>query len=394
VVVASGELPARTIPIGNGNRLGSVEVRLASLAAPRAYSLVVGLKGTSFENDWNFWVYPKDVDTRPAQDVHISTALDDETLTNLKAGGKVLLVPASNQLSWDSPPFNFAPVFWNRQLFPKWDRSLGLLCDPRHPALTQFPTAFHSDWQWERVIRPSCRAINIGILPRELAPIVLAIDDWNRNDRLALLFEARVLTGKLLVSALNLTTNADPSPAKRQLLASLLAYMKSDRFNPTVSIELNQLQALFFDNETMAKLGAEAAASAESKGREARNLVDGDPRTFWTTPRKGKVSGFPHEIIVTLDQVTPLKGLVTMAQQRDRKRIGEIKDYVVETSVDGDEWKEIARGALEPTFAPQRLRFERTVSARQIRLKALSSHDGGSVAALAELAVIVDDMTE
>jgi beta-galactosidase len=393
-VVASGELPARTIPIGNGARLGSVEVKLASLAAPRAYSLVVGLKGTSFENDWNFWVYPDSVDTRPARDTLVSSALDDKTMASLKAGGKVLLLPMPNQLSWDSPPFNFAPVFWNRQLFPKCDHSLGILCDPRHPALAQFPTAFHSDWQWERVIRPSCRAINIGALPRDLTPIVAAIDDWNRNDKLALVFEARVLAGKLLVSSLDLTTGADSSPAKRQLLASLLAYMNSDRFNPTISIAPEQLKALFFDNEIMAKLGAKVVASAESEGNEARNIVDGDPVTFWLTPRKGQGSGFPYEISVTLDQVTHMKGLVVMAQQKDRKRIGEIKDYVVEASVDGNEWKEITRGTLESTFAPQRLQFERIVLARQIRLKALSSHDGGSVAALAELAVIVDEDDE
>ncbi|MBN2369353.1 MAG: discoidin domain-containing protein [Vicinamibacteria bacterium] len=393
-IVASGELPARTIPVGNGTRLGSVEVKSASLAAPRAYSLVVGLKETSFENDWNFWVYPDRVDTRPAKDTLVSSALDDKTLTRLEAGDKVLLLPMPNQLSWDSPPFTFAPVFWNRQLFPKWDRSLGLLCDPRHPALAQFPTAFHSDWQWERVIRPSCRAINIGALPHELTPIVAAIDDWNRNDKLALIFEARVLAGKLLVSSLDLTTGADSSPSKRQLLASLLSYMKSDRFDPTVAIEPEQLEALFFDNEIMAKLGAQVVASAESEGNEARNLVDGDPVTFWMTSREGESMGFPYEISVALDHVKPLKGLITMAQQKDRKRVGEIKDYVVETSVDGNIWRENARGTLEPTFAPQSLLFARTISARQIRLKALSSHDGGSIAALAELAVIVDDKTE
>ena len=40
--------------------------------------------------------------------------------------------------------------------------------------------------------------------PRELKPIVWAIDDWNRNWKLGVIFECNVGAGKLLVSAINL----------------------------------------------------------------------------------------------------------------------------------------------------------------------------------------------
>lgn len=31
--------------------------------------------------------------------------------------------------------------------------TLGFLCDPAHPALEHFPTEFHSDWQWWRLVK-------------------------------------------------------------------------------------------------------------------------------------------------------------------------------------------------------------------------------------------------
>jgi beta-galactosidase len=385
-IVAHGAFPQRTIPLGNGIPLGTVRLELGALEAPAAYTLAVGLKDTPFENDCRFWVYPEEDQTRPPADVVVATSFDDRALATLQAGGKVLLMPRPDQLAWESPPFGFVPIFWNRQLFPKWDRPLGILVDPAHPALAQFPTESFADWQWADLFLPKCRAINLNALPKELRPLVQGIDDWNRNDKLGLVFEARVLAGRLLVSAFDLTTDATTTPAKRQLLASLMAYMASERFVPAVSLTPSDVAALFFDNRTMARLGTRVSADSEAAEGGAGNLVDGDPATSWATAPRGPV--FPHLVVMTFDRSVPVSGFVAMARQTDRKRIGEIKEYVLEASDDGQMWKAIARGALDATFRPQRVLLDRAVDARQLRLTALSSHDGGSVAALAEFAVI------
>ena len=81
---------------------------------------------------------------------------------------------------------------------PGWSRMLGLWCDTNHPALAGFPTEANCDWQWTEIIKT--RAINLDRLPRELSPIVSAIDDWNRNWKLGLIFEAKVGKGRLLVT--------------------------------------------------------------------------------------------------------------------------------------------------------------------------------------------------
>jgi hypothetical protein len=119
--------------------------------------------------------------------------------------------------------------------------------------------------------------------------------------------------------------------------------------------------------------------------------VDGNPATSWATPTLDSAQGFPHRVVLAFDHSVPVSGFIAMARQNDRKRIGEIKDYVLEASGDGATWQTVARGTLEATYRPQRVRLDHAVEVRQLRLTALSSYDGGDVAALAEFAVITGD---
>ena len=99
-VVAGGEWPVQTVPIGQGTKLGTVSLALEKLPAPTQYKLVVGLKGTAFENDWNFWVYPAGSPAPPA-DVLVTQSFDEAARQRLAEGGKVLL--ASGQLGIGNP---------------------------------------------------------------------------------------------------------------------------------------------------------------------------------------------------------------------------------------------------------------------------------------------------
>ena len=42
----------------------------------------------------------------------------------------------------------FVPVFWSPVHFPNQAGTMGVLCNPTHPALADFPTDMHTDWQW------------------------------------------------------------------------------------------------------------------------------------------------------------------------------------------------------------------------------------------------------
>ena len=78
----------------------------------------------------------------------------------------------------------------------------------------------------------------------DLRPIVQVIDDWNTNRKLALIFECRVGSGKLLVCTADLGNDLEKRPAARQLRESLLSYMAGANFDPKVLVSVSQLQGL------------------------------------------------------------------------------------------------------------------------------------------------------
>ena len=109
---------------------------------------------------------------------------------------------------------------------------MGILCDPKHPALAEFPTEFFGDWQWHNILQNS-EALIIDEVPAEFLPIVQFVPDFNNNKKLSAIFEAKVGKGKLIVSTLDLQRNIENRRDAKQLLSSLLSYMKSDKFLPT-----------------------------------------------------------------------------------------------------------------------------------------------------------------
>jgi hypothetical protein len=260
--VAHGEWAARDLPLGKNIPLGKVSADLSKLAAPGAYKLMVwaepeyhgthsGLLHSICNNDWNFWLYPAQVEDSKSSDV-LLTHNWSEAAPRLAAGGKVLFMPGNGDLDpAKCPPMRNVPVFWNIQMTvrsgqnatPRFDAMLGLLCDTNHPALAEFPTEPNCDWQWTQLIN-GVRSVNLTAAPRELKPVVWAIDDWNRNWKLGVIFEANVGPGRLLVSAINLDNERGGSEL-RQLRRSLLDYMAGEKFKPSATLTPEQAGSLW-----------------------------------------------------------------------------------------------------------------------------------------------------
>jgi len=138
----------------------------------------------------------------------------------------------------------FSSIFWNTA----WTggqkpHTLGILCNPNHPALALFPTEYHSNWQWQDAMSHA-DAIQLDAFSVEPKPIVRIIDDWVSNRPLALLFEVKVGNGKLLISGADLVNNLENRPEARQLKTSLLNYMGSEKFNPQVNLSANEVQKI------------------------------------------------------------------------------------------------------------------------------------------------------
>jgi hypothetical protein len=243
-VVAKGELPPKDIPIDNGIPLGDIAVDLKSVPAPAHCRLVVATGG--FENDWDVWVYPAEAPALAPAEVLVTPGLDQKARTTLLGGGKVLLtIPAKDVRNDDPDPvkLGFSSIFWNTAWTERQaPTTLGILCDPKHPALAAFPTAFHSDWQWWYLIHRA-GALPLDRLPRDMEPIVRVIDDWYTARPLGLILEGKVGPGKIVICGFDLTQDAD-DPVSRQMRRSLEQYMASAKFAPAGEITLEQIQSL------------------------------------------------------------------------------------------------------------------------------------------------------
>ncbi len=383
--VMAGRGPTNDVPVDRGTDLGTIRFDWSRLPAPAKYTLTVGLQGTPFVNDWVLWLYPARIEPPEPQDVLVSASFDDNTLAQLAQGGKVLL------LLTDTPPEfprgSFTPIFWNRYMFDtQQTQTLGLLCDPKHPALKWFPTDSFSGWQWAQVLSDS-RALVMDALPRELRPIVQPIDDWNTNRKLGLVFECRVGEGKLLVCSADLQRDLDKRPAARQLRHSLLAYMASDAFNPTVQVWLDALRTLYREPTALKRMGASVTADSAQPGYEARLVIDDDPATLWHTAWD-PVEPLPHSLVIDLKAPQEVFGL--KYTPRADMANGRIAKYEIHASDEGRNWRQVAAGQWPNRAAAQTVRFEKPVTARYLKLVALTEVNGNGFTSAAEIDVLLE----
>ncbi len=245
-VVFSGKFLQAEIPIGNEIRLGQIKVDAGQLKVPQKLVLTVDVAG--YSNQWDIWVYPARQNQIDQTRIFVTSVLDEKSLAVLEKGGKVLLSLKKGSLKSEKGgniKVGFSSIFWNTA----WTRkqaphTLGILCDPDHPALGEFPTEYHSNWQWWDAMSHS-QAIILDHLNHDLNPIVRIIDDWFENRRLGLVFEAKVGKGKMIVSGIDFIDDSENRPEARQLLYSLQKYMISNQFNPEVELEIESIQSLF-----------------------------------------------------------------------------------------------------------------------------------------------------
>jgi hypothetical protein len=251
-VLHAGDFPRATVALGSVTPLGEIRLPLAEFKTATHLKLAIALRGPlrgdAAANDWDLWVYPAAVNTQPPAEVLVTTALDAPARARLAQGGRVLLhTPLHTPKSAGLLPIRFLPIFWSKAWgsgsFTTQPAAMGVLCDPAHPALAQFPTAMYSQWQWWDITESS-HAFILNDTPTAFRPIVQLIDDFHRNHKLGAVFEASVGPGSLLATSFDLTTNLDTRPVARQLLYSLQEYARGDRFHPSQALSLDQLDKL------------------------------------------------------------------------------------------------------------------------------------------------------
>lgn len=246
-IVGKGEWNISQVPLGNHIPLGDIHIALSEITKPQQLRLSVYVD--NFENQWNIWVYPAAPSIpESGNEILVTDRLDAKAEHLLKQGGKVLLSLPEGKLRDEMGgdiQIGFSSIFWNTA----WTggqapHTLGILCNPQHPALAEFPTNYYSDYQWWDAMTYS-NAIEMDKLSKNTQPIVRVIDDWFSNRSLGLIAEFKVGKGKLLLSGIDFWKQMDKRPAARQLLHSLKTYMASEHFQPAQNITLPDLQQLY-----------------------------------------------------------------------------------------------------------------------------------------------------
>lgn len=242
-LVDSGSFTSALLPTGTLTTVGKIR-KVMHAEQPEQYSLEVSLG--NYSNSWDIWVYPREEEK--AEDILITAVWDDACRSQLDKGGKVLLSPSFGSLKnegKDSVVVGFSSIFWNTM----WTRNqpphtLGILCNPHHPALAAFPTEYHSNYQWQDAMS-HCNAIPLRKLGSDIEPVVRIIDDWFTARPLGMIVEMQVGKGKVLLCSADLLTDADRRPEAKQLKNSLLKYMKTPAFNPSQTVSADSVKALF-----------------------------------------------------------------------------------------------------------------------------------------------------
>jgi hypothetical protein len=188
----------------------------------------------------------------------------------------------------------------------------------------------------------------------------------------------------LLVSTADLENDLVNRIVARQLRKSILDYMNSAKFNPTVTITPANFREILFPTRIMLRLGVLTDI------KEQVSAFDGDPNTFWLAGNQRDEARKNQEFSVYFPKSVPFSGLVLMPRQNHRDHEGDIREYAVSISEDGKNWTEIKRGELVSTFDPQRILFGKTVNAKYLKLTSLSGFGNDKTTAIAELAIIYE----
>lgn len=250
-VLDKGVLPLQ-VKQGELAKVGTLKPAIASVRKAEKVTLALSIDGTPYRNDYSLWIYPAaDKEVAPSEDICVTDDLDAH-LKYLTEGGKVLWFPSKDKHKDQTVGGLFQTDYWNYRMFrticenldrPVSPGTLGILTDPGHPALADFPTEFHTNWQWFPIIKQSYPMI-LDRLSDDYRPIVQVIDNVERNHKLGLLFEFKVGNGKLLVCMSDLKAVQD-KPEARQFYRSILEYMESSAFAPSYSLSAKDWQDLF-----------------------------------------------------------------------------------------------------------------------------------------------------
>ena len=236
-VIATGEDTEITIcRPGSYTEVGSLDIPLDFVEKNTALTLKVRI-GDSI-SAYPIWVYRKTTPVCP-ENVYETRAFDVKTREILQNGGRVYLSPDADKESLpNSIKTQFTTDFWSVGTFADQEGGMGQLIDTEHPIFKEFPTDFHTDWQWW--IMATKRAV---ILPHPMKTIITEMDSYAFLRPMAQMIEFRCLKGKVLLSTMELH-KSQQYPEARALQAAIYTYLSGENFEPAEELTEEELSTL------------------------------------------------------------------------------------------------------------------------------------------------------
>ncbi len=240
---------------GRALKVGSIQtgndIVFDASAIDTPQKLTLTLSAGPHHNHWDFWIYPeiRDYDAILASSkVYETHELDQKAIEILEKGGSVLLECGGKIKYGNDVRHYYLPVFWNTSWFKmRPPHTTGSYIQNEHPIFDAFPTEDWQNLQWWELVNGT-QVINLAEFPFDYQPIVQPIDTWHISRKLGMLIEAKVLNGRLIMTTMDLQSKLDQRLVARQMRYSVLKYMQSDSFNPTLNLDVKTIQHLF-DNE-------------------------------------------------------------------------------------------------------------------------------------------------
>ena len=226
----------KNCPPGTYTSLGRLDIPLEVKGVSAALILTVSIGGCT--STYPVWVYQKTSQECP-KNVYETRVFDEQTRAVLQNGGRVYLSPDADRESLpNSIKTQFTTDFWSVGTFAEQEGGMGQLIDTEHPIFRNFPTDFHTDWQWWIVAGK--RAV---ILPRSMKSVITEMDSYAFLRPMTQLIEFNCLNGKVLLSTMELHKSLQ-YPEARALQAAIYEYLSGEEFRPAEELTVEELRTM------------------------------------------------------------------------------------------------------------------------------------------------------
>ena len=260
-------------PLGAVTRVGQIQIEKIKAPEARELDLRITVSGQSqtHTNRWKIWAFPRQglmqnsprpvfslvkssrltsyfpfiqnlgPQDDPSGGVLVTSELSTQVVAALEKGGRVLVLADQVRSDQQSPATYFPPP----------GGALGIKIQD-HPALKGFPHDGFPDLQFYNLLEGGSQFRSEGLEDPTFSfvPVISGLNmtrerDTNALAYFALLFEAKVGAGKLLLTTLNIRQNLDDAfPEAIYLFDRLLRYAASDEFNPPGELSQEHLRDL------------------------------------------------------------------------------------------------------------------------------------------------------